>query len=95
MTLQASTLRTIVQGAYQLKTFFKTAAVLTVHTSSRKVRTAGETSLLANHQMTMTLKLKVKPGWVSVLKATTSFWIQRRPLRGPIYCELPPGYFGL
>ena len=28
-------------------------------------------------------ELKVKPGWVSVLKSTTSFWTQKRPLRGP------------
>ena len=40
---------TIVQEASQLKTFFRTAGGLTVHTSSRKVRTAGQTSLLANH----------------------------------------------
>ena len=65
-------LLTIVRGASQLKTFFKTVTGITVHTSSRKVRTAGQTSLLANYQMTMTLKLKVKPGWVSVLKSTTT-----------------------
>ena len=95
MSLDALTLRTIVQEVFSPKTFFKTASGLTVQTSSRKVRTAGQTSLFANRQLTMILKLKVKPGWVSVLKSTTSFWIQRRPLRGPIYCELPPGYFGL
>ena len=46
-------------------------------------------------QPPMILKLKVKSGWVSVLKSTTSFWIQRRPPHGPIECELPPGYFAL
>ena len=85
----------IAREASQLKTFFKTAGRLTVHTSSCKVKTVGQTSLLANNQLTMTLKLKVKPGWVSVLKSTTSFSIQRRPLRAPIYCELPHEYFCL
>ena len=84
MSLDALTLRTIVQEVFQLKTFFKTASGLMVQTSSRKVRTVGQTSLFANHQLTMILKLKVKPGWVSVLKSTTSLWIQRRPLCGPI-----------
>ena len=84
MSLDALTLRTIVQEVFHLKTFFKTAGGLTVQTSSRKVRTSGQTSLFANRQLTMILKLKVKPGWVSVLKSTTSFWIQTRPLCGPI-----------
>ena len=78
MSLDALTLRTIVQEVFHLKTFFKTAGGLTVQTSSRKVRTSGQTSLFANRQLTMILKLKVKPGWVSVLKPTTSFWIQRK-----------------
>ena len=84
MSRDALTLRTIVQEVFHLKTFFKTAGGLTVQTSSRKVRTSGQTSLFANRQLTMILKLKLKPGWVSVLKSTTSFGIQRRPLCGPI-----------
>ena len=67
MSLDALMLQTFVQEVSQLKTFFKTAGGLTVQTSSRKVRTAGQTSLFANRQLTMILKLKVKPGWVSVL----------------------------
>ena len=73
MFLDALTLQTIVQEVFQLKTFFKTASGLTAQTSSRKVRTVGETSLFANNRLTMILKLKVKSGWVSVLKSTTSF----------------------
>ena len=78
MSLDALMLWMIVEEVFQLKTFFKTAGGLTVQTSSRKVRTAGQTSLFANRQLTMILKLKVKPGWVSVLKSTTSFWVQRK-----------------
>ena len=75
MSLDALMLRTIVEEVFQPKTFFTTAGGLTVQTSSCKVRTAGQTSLFANRQLTMILKLRVKPGWVSVLKSTTSFWM--------------------
>jgi len=61
MSLDALTLPTIVQEVFQLKTFFKTAGGLMAHTSSHKMRTAGQSSLFANHQL-MILNLKVKPG---------------------------------
>lgn len=95
MSLDALMSKMIVQEVFQHKTLSKTAGGLAAQTSSHKVKTAGQTSQFVNRQLTRILKLKVKPGLVLVLKSTTSFWIQRRPLRGLIYCELPPGYFGL
>ena len=83
MSLDASVLRTIVQEVFLLKTFFETAGGLTDQTFFRGVRTVGQTKLSPNLQLTMILKLKVRPGWVSVLKSTMSFWTLRRPLRGP------------
>ena len=83
MSLGASMLPTIVQEVFLLKTFFETAGGLMAQTFFHWVRTVGQTKLSANFQLTMILKLKVKPGWVSVLKSTISFWTLRRPLRGP------------
>ena len=73
MSLDASMLPTIVEEVFLIKTFFKTAGGLTAHTFFCKVRTVGQTKLSANLQLKMILKLKVKPGWVSVLKSTMSY----------------------
>ena len=85
MSLDPSTLRTIVQEVFLLKTSFKTAGGSTAQTFFHGVRTAGQTSLFSNLQLTMILKLKVKPGWVSVLKSTMSFWTQKRPLTAWVF----------
>jgi len=82
MSLDASTSRTIVQEVFLLKTFFEAAGGLMVQTFFRGMRAVGQTNLFPNLQLTMILKLKVKPGWVSVLKLSMSFWTLRRPLRG-------------
>ena len=83
MSLDASMLRTIVQEVFLLKTFFETAGELTDQAFFRGVRTVGQIKLSPNLQVTMILKLKVRPGWVSVLKSTMSFWTLRRLLRAP------------
>ena len=74
MSMDASMLPTIVQEVFLLKTFFETAGGLTAQIFFYGVRTVRQTKLSANLQLTMILKLKVKPGWVSVLKSTMSFW---------------------
>ena len=73
MSLDASMLPTIVQEVFLLKTFFETGGGLTAQAFFCGVRTVGQTKLSGNLQLTMILKLKVKPGWVSVLKVNHEF----------------------